>query len=76
MRQVKGRRTFRLEWIEHDGPSMSKPQRNGFGLTLLERALPMQAKAQTKLSFDPNGLRFEMEAQWVEQRLSAYFTPF
>ena len=26
----------------------------------------MQAKAQTKLSYDPKGLRFEMEARWVK----------
>jgi two-component sensor histidine kinase len=69
VRQAEGSRTFRLEWAEHDGPPMGKPLRSGFGLTLLERALPMQAKAQTKLSFNPNGLRFEMEAPWVEQRL-------
>jgi two-component sensor histidine kinase len=69
VRQAEGSRAFRLEWAEHDGPPMSKPLRSGFGLTLLERALPMQAKAKTKLSFNPNGLRFEMEAPWVEQRL-------
>ena len=69
VRQAEGSRTFRLEWAEHDGPPISKPLRSGFGLTLLERALPMQAKAKTKLSFNPNGLRFEMEAPWVEQRL-------
>jgi two-component sensor histidine kinase len=69
VRQAKAGRIFRLEWMEHDGPVLRKPQRSGFGLTLLERALPVQAKAQTKLSYDPNGLRFEMEAPWVEQRL-------
>ena len=69
VRQAEAGRIFRLEWLEHDGPVVRKPERSGFGLTLLERALPVQAKAQTKLSYDPKGLRFEMEAQWVEQRL-------
>jgi two-component sensor histidine kinase len=69
VRQAEAGRIFRLEWIEHDGPVVRKPERSGFGLTLLERALPVQAKAQTKLSYDPKGLRFEMEARWVEQRL-------
>jgi two-component sensor histidine kinase len=69
VQQVEGTRSFRLEWSEHDGPPTANPQRSGFGVTFLERALPMQAKAQTKLTFKPKGLRFELEAPWVEQRL-------
>ena len=55
VRQAEPGRIFRLEWIERDGPVFRKPERSGFGLTLLERALPVQAKAQTKLSYDPKG---------------------
>jgi len=36
---------------------------------MLKRALPMQAKAEVSLSYDPAGLRFEMSAPLVEQRL-------
>jgi two-component sensor histidine kinase len=69
VRQEEGVRQFRLAWIEHDGPPVSEPQRTGFGSTLLKRALPMQAKAEVSLSYDPAGLRFEMTAPLVEQRL-------
>ena len=38
-------------------------------MTLLERVLPAKAKAEVSLSFDPAGLRFEMSAPLIEQRL-------
>ena len=44
MQQAEIRRIFHLESIEHDGPVLRKPQRTGFGLTLLERALAVQAE--------------------------------
>jgi two-component sensor histidine kinase len=69
MRPVDGVRSFHLSWIEHDGPPVTEPQRTGFGSTLLKRALSMQAKAEVKLSYDRAGLRFEMAAPLVEQRL-------
>jgi two-component sensor histidine kinase len=69
VRPVDGVRTFHLSWIEHDGPPVTEPQRIGFGSTLLKRALSMQAKAEVKLSYDRAGLRFEMAAPLVEQRL-------
>ena len=69
LRQVDGVRKFCLAWIEHDGPPVRQPQRTGFGSTLLERVLPMQAKAEVNLSYERDGLRFEMTAPLVEQRL-------
>ena len=69
VRPVDGVRTFHLSWIEHDGPPVTEPQRAGFGSSLLKRALSMQAKAEVNLSYNRAGLRFEMTAPLVEQRL-------
>jgi two-component sensor histidine kinase len=73
VRQEEGVRKFYLVWIEHDGPPVTKPERAGFGSTLLERALPAQAKAEVSLSYNPAGLRFEMSAPLVEQRLVPHY---
>jgi two-component sensor histidine kinase len=73
VRQEEGVRKFHLAWIEHDGPPVTKPQRAGFGSTLLERALPAQAKAEVSLSYDRAGLRFGMSAPLVEQRLVPHY---
>lgn len=67
--RVKGKRTLHLEWSERGGPPVQTPQQRGFGSTLLERVLTMQAKAQVQIIFDTQGLTFWMEAPLIEQRL-------
>jgi two-component sensor histidine kinase len=69
LRQVDGARKLHLEWTEFDGPLVQEPERKGFGSTLLQRVLAMQANGEVKLQFDPTGVRFEMEAPLVEKRL-------
>ena len=41
----------------------------GFGSTLLDRVLAMQANAKVQITFDTQGLTFRMEAAIIEQRL-------
>jgi two-component sensor histidine kinase len=69
LKHVDGARKLHLEWTEFDGPPVKEPERKGFGSTLLERVLAMQANGDVKLQFDPKGVRFEMEAPLVEKRL-------
>jgi two-component sensor histidine kinase len=69
LKQVEGSRKLVLEWREHDGPPVQLPRQRGFGSTLLERVLAMQANAEVRLDFDREGLTFTMEAPLVEQRL-------
>jgi hypothetical protein len=38
------------------------PQQRGFGSTLLDRVLAMQANAKVQITFDTEGLTFRMEA--------------
>ena len=67
--QIEGVRKLHLEWREFGGPIVSEPQHQGFGTTLLQRILPMQCKAEVEVQYDPQGLRFRMDAPLVEQRL-------
>jgi two-component sensor histidine kinase len=65
----EGVRKLHLEWRERGGPPVGEPQHQGFGTTLLQRVLPMQCKAEVEVQYDPEGLRFRMDAPLVEQRL-------
>ena len=66
---VEGVRTLHLEWREHGGPPVSEPQHRGFGSTLLQRVLPMQCNGKVEVWYDRAGLRFQMDAPLIEQRL-------
>jgi len=67
--EVEGVRKLHLEWRERGGPPVGEPQHQGFGTTLLQQVLPMQCKAEVEVQYDPEGLRFRMDAPLVEQRL-------
>jgi PAS domain S-box-containing protein len=56
-----GARTLRWTWNEHDGPPVSLPTREGFGLGLLRQLLVYQAGAEVDLKFKPDGLRIAVE---------------
>jgi two-component sensor histidine kinase len=55
-------RVVSLEWRE-SGVKMdgTRPARKGYGSELIERALPYQLQAKTKLEFAPEGVRCEIE---------------
>jgi two-component sensor histidine kinase len=63
------KRNLRLEWLERGGPSVEKPQKKGFGSTLLQRVLTAQCNAEICFDFEPEGLRFRMDAPLVADRL-------
>jgi PAS domain S-box-containing protein len=51
--------TLAIEWREHvnaAGVGGGPPTRKGFGMRLIEEALPYQLDAQTRLDFEPNGV--------------------
>ena len=58
-----------MEWLERGGPRVQEPTRKGFGSTMLQRVLPAQSQAEVQMEFRSEGLRFEMEAPLIEQRL-------
>ena len=45
-----------IEWVEHNGPPVAPPTREGFGSRLLSKVLPMQADVSVKMNFAPTGL--------------------
>jgi PAS domain S-box-containing protein len=53
---------FRFRWTERDGPRVRKPARQGFGRLLVEKAAAQAFSAEPKISFDPEGLAYEIEA--------------
>lgn len=52
-----------LEWVESGVamPASRAPARKGFGSELIERALPHQLRAKTKLDFTQDGIRCAIE---------------
>ena len=56
-----GARTLRWTWNEHDGPPVTLPTREGFGIGLLRQLLAYQAGAEVDVAFDPDGLRITVE---------------
>ncbi len=69
LRRVDGVRKLHLKWAERGGPAVAEPKQRGFGSTLLERVLAMQANADVQITYKPQGLTFRMEAPLIEQRL-------
>jgi two-component sensor histidine kinase len=53
---------FKFQWQERDGPPVIPPTRQGFGRTLLERAVATEFGVPSKIRFAPEGLSYEIEA--------------
>lgn len=51
-----------FEWREHDGPSVEKPQGNGFGTVIIERQMKGLLEAQVEVDFSPAGLCYRVDA--------------
>lgn len=60
-------RRFVFDWHERDGPPVGEPGHRGFGSTLLEEGLPGELDASGRLSFNPEGLGYRLEAPLSEQ---------
>ncbi|WP_262271225.1 sensor histidine kinase [Microvirga yunnanensis] len=46
-----------VEWVESGGPTVKKPERQGFGSKLIQRGLAQQLGGEIKLDFAPAGIR-------------------
>src|SRR6476659_10150058 len=55
------RRTLSFDWVESGGPSVTQPQRQGFGSRLLAYVLPGQIQARSRIDFAPHGVRVHCE---------------
>ena len=62
-------RRLALDWRELDGPPVQSPRKTGFGSTLLRRVLATQCHAEVSIDYDPQGVRFRMDAPLAGTRL-------
>jgi light-regulated signal transduction histidine kinase (bacteriophytochrome) len=46
-----------IDWSEHGGPPVQPPQRQGFGSTFIERAVPHDLRGEATITFAVTGLR-------------------
>ncbi|WP_428485504.1 CheR family methyltransferase [Rhodopila sp.] len=51
-----------LDWIEQDGPPVTRPVRNGFGMTLIERGLAHDLGGEARIEFRPTGVQARLHA--------------
>lgn len=59
--RVEGERLL-IDWRESGGPATVEPERRGFGLRLIERALAADLSARVSLAFTPGGLTCAIDA--------------
>jgi two-component sensor histidine kinase len=57
---------LKLEWRERGGPEVKTPERRGFGLRMIERALKADLAGGATIEFDPAGLVCRIEASLAE----------
>ena len=55
-------RKFCFRWEEHGGPAVAAPARTGFGSRMIERSLAGYFNGSAKLSYNPGGVVFSLEA--------------
>lgn len=53
---------LKLEWRELGGPPVGTVERKGFGHVVLERMVPQQLDAVSRLEFAPDGVRWTLDA--------------
>lgn len=57
LRAERGVESLTLNWIESDGPPVKKPDRKGFGRTVIGRSLQYSPNGGADLDFHPDGIR-------------------
>ena len=54
-------RLLRIEWRERGGPTVTPPERRGFGSRFIEGSVAAELQGTARLDFDPAGVRCIME---------------
>jgi len=59
--------SLEILWTEEGGPPVKPPQRQGFGTTIVERALPHDLKGEAELRYNLSGIeaRFLIPAEYI-----------
>jgi two-component sensor histidine kinase len=61
-RKHEGERNLFFCWAEHDGPTVTRPTRTGFGTQMIERVLRRHIRGDAVLHYHSTGVRFEIKA--------------
>jgi two-component sensor histidine kinase len=56
-----------LDWSEHGGPEVTKPEREGFGTKVVSRAFSPDFAPEISFDYRPEGLRFSLEFTTAEK---------
>ncbi|MBK8211840.1 MAG: hypothetical protein IPK78_19765 [Rhodospirillales bacterium] len=56
LRQDPADDALAIRWCERGGPRVSRPQRTGFGMKLMEQLVTHDLRGQFELRFDPAGI--------------------
>ena len=56
-----GSEVLLLDWLEHGGPTVRAPGRNGFGSRMLGRVLGAQIRAKVTSDFPPEGFHVRIQ---------------
>lgn len=54
--------SFRMAWRERGGPPVARPERTGFGLTVITRMMEASLRGAVELDYRPDGLRWSIAA--------------
>jgi two-component sensor histidine kinase len=57
-----------LTWVERNGPPVTRPERRGFGMTLIERVFAHDAGGQANIDFRPEGVVATLRAPLPEKQ--------
>lgn len=58
-----GKASLRMNWHEIGGPPASRPEKTGFGTTVIRDMLAMTHKARIRIDYNPEGLHWQMEVE-------------
>lgn len=51
---------FELNWMEHSGPSVTKPERSGFGTSVTSTMVELSLGGDVTIDYAPSGLRWRL----------------
>jgi two-component sensor histidine kinase len=58
-----GGEVLHLGWTEHNGPAVTEPTRQGFGMTMIRRGLRQDMSADVDIDFAPDGVSANITAR-------------
>lgn len=64
--EISTGKQLQLCWAERGGPTVTQPEREGFGMRMIKRGLAAEFRGSVEITFDPVGLVCQLSAQLPE----------